>query len=154
MDTKEVYDRQSKTVYLLAMTYLKNTADAEDAVQSIFIKYIDKRPEFSSLEHEKAWFITVTKNYCKDILKNFWRRKVDIGVIPEKGYVEKDKDSTLLEKIMELPVKYREVVFLYYYEEYSVREISEILARKESTIQTQLMTARQKLKLSLGKEEQ
>ena len=154
MDTKEVYDRQSRTVYHLAMTYLKNTADAEDAVHNVFVNYIKKKPEFKNLEHEKAWFIVTTKNYCKNMLKNFWKSKVDIGDIPETNCGEKNEDSLLLDKIMELSVKYREVLYLYYYEEYSVREMSELLSRKESTIQTQLAAARQKLKNVLGKEEQ
>lgn len=153
MDIKEVYDRQSRTIYHLAMTYLKNTADAEDVVQNVFVNYIKKKPEFKNQEHEKAWFIVATKNYCKNMLKNFWKTKVDMGEIPEKNYEEKE-DSLLLDKIMELPVKYREVLYLYYYEEYSVREIGELLSRKESTIQTQLAAARQKLKNNLGKEKQ
>ena len=153
MDIKEVYDRQSRTIYHLAMTYLKNTADAEDTVQNVFVNYIKKKPEFKNQEHEKAWFIVATKNYCKNMLKNFWKTKVDMGEIPEKNYEEKE-DSLLLDKIMELPVKYREVLYLYYYEEYSVREIGELLSRKESTIQTQLAAARQKLKNNLGKEKQ
>ena len=153
MDIKEVYDRQSRTIYHLAMTYLKNTADAEDVVQNVFVNYIKKKPEFKNQEHEKAWFIVATKNYCKNLLKNFWKTKVDMGDIPEKNYEEKE-DSLLLDKIMELPVKYREVLYLYYYEEYSVREIGELLSRKESTIQTQLAAAREKLKNIWGKEKQ
>ena len=154
MDIKEVYDRQSRTIYHLAMTYLKNTADAEDVVQNVFVNYIKNKPEFKSLEHEKAWFIVATKNHCKNLLKNFWKSKVDMGEIPESNYEEKEEDSLLLDKIMELPVKYREVLYLYYYEEYSIREISELLSRKESTIQTQLAAARQKLKNIWGKEKQ
>ena len=154
MDIKEVYDLQSRTIYHLAMTYLKNTADAEDTVQDVFVNYIKNKPEFKSMEHEKAWFIVATKNYCKNLLKNFWKSKVDIGDVPERNYEEKKEDSLLLDKIMELPVKYREVLYLYYYEEYSIREISELLSRKESTIQTQLAAARHKLKNILGKEKQ
>ena len=89
-----------------------------------------------------------------NLLKNFWKSKVDMGDIPEKNYEETEEDSLLLDKIMELPVKYREVLYLYYYEEYSIREISELLSRKESTIQTQLAAARQKLKNIWGKEKQ
>lgn len=152
MDIKKVYDRQSRAVYHLAMTYLNNSADAEDAVHNVFINYIKNKPEFKDSEHEKAWFIVTTKNYCKNVLKNFWKSRVNIGDIPENNYEEKDEDSLLLDKIMELPVKYREVLYLYYYEEYSIREISKLLSRKESTIQTQLAEARKKLKNILGKE--
>ena len=99
MDIKEVYDRQSRTIYHLAMTYLKNSADAEDAVQNIFVSYIKNKPEFKSLEHEKAWFIVATKNYCKNLLKNFWKTKVDMGDIPEKNYEDKFFKITLIFKI-------------------------------------------------------
>ena len=152
MDMKEIYERQGKRVYCIAMLYLKNKEDAEDAVQNVFIKLLDKPRSFESLEHEKAWFIMVTKNYCKDVLKSSWFRKVDLGTLPE--LVQEDKEEgELLIHIYSLGKKYREVVYLYYYEEYSVKEIARMLHRKESTIQTQLATARKKLRIKLEQEE-
>ena len=151
MDLKEVYERQNRRVYRLAMLYLKNVQDAEDAVQNIFLKFIEKRVVFENEAHETAWFIAVTKNYCKDVLKAFWRKKVDLGDIPEISSSEKE-GKALLMKIWKLPAKYREVLYLYYYEEYSIREISALLQRKESTIQTQLATARKKLKVEMEEE--
>ena len=87
---------------------------------------------------------------------NFMQKyKADAAESQQNIFTEElEEDSLLLDKIMELPVKYREVLYLYYYEEYSIREISELLSRKESTIQTQLAAARQKLKNILGKEKQ
>lgn len=152
MNIKEIYERQVKRVYCIAMLYLKNKADAEDAVQNVFIKLMEKPIEFESLEHEKAWFIMVTKNYCKDVLKSSWFRKVELGELPELVQ-EDEEEQELLIHIYSLGKKYREVVYLYYYEEYSVKEISKILHRKESTIQTQLATARKKLRLKLEEEE-
>lgn len=133
------------------MVYLKNTSDAEDVVQHIFLKCMEKEMYFQDENHETAWFLTVTRNYCKDILKSFWRRHVDVGDLPEL-YTKEDTENELTEYILRLPVKYREVLYLYYYEDYSVRELSGILKRKESTIQTQLATARKKLKLELERE--
>jgi len=151
MDLKEVYERQNRRVYRLAMLYLKNIQDAEDAVQNIFLKFIEKEVVFENEVHETAWFIAVTKNYCKDVLKAFWRRKVDLGDIPEVSSSE-EEGKALLMKIWKLSAKYREVLYLYYYEEYSIREMSVLLQRKESTIQTQLATARKKLKVEIEKE--
>lgn len=145
MELKDIFERQHKRVYRIAMLMLNNVSDAEDAVQNVFLKYIEKGSSFEDIEHEKAWFITVTRNYCKDQLKNFWKRNVDMGDIPEQ-IQEEEQDNELLEHIMKLPDKYKEVIYLFYYEDYSIKEMSKILDRKESTIQTQLKSARDKLK--------
>lgn len=145
MELKDIFERQHKRVYRIAMLMLNNVSDAEDAVQNVFLKYIEKGSSFEDIEHEKAWFITVTRNYCKDQLKNFWKRNVDMGDIPEQ-IQEEEQDNELLEHIMKLPDKYKEVIYLFYYEDYSIKDMSKILDRKESTIQTQLSTARDKLK--------
>ncbi|MBO5424874.1 MAG: sigma-70 family RNA polymerase sigma factor [Lachnospiraceae bacterium] len=145
MELKDIFERQHKRVYRIAMLMLNNVSDAEDAVQNVFLKYIEKGSSFEDIEHEKAWFITVTRNYCKDQLKNFWKRNVDMGDIPEQ-IQEEEQDNELLEHIMKLPDKYKEVIYLFYYEDYSIKDMSKILDRKESTIQTQLKTARDKLK--------
>lgn len=151
MNLKEVFERQHRRIYRIAMLMLQNEADAEDAVQNIFIKYYEKSIEFRDDEHENAWFITVTRNYCTDVLKSYWKKQVDMGNIPDTP-IEEYEEGELITHVMKLPEKYRDVIYLYYYEEYSVREISNMLDRKESTIQTQLSAARQKLKKILEKE--
>jgi RNA polymerase sigma-70 factor (ECF subfamily) len=93
----------------------------------------------------------VTRNHCKDVLKAFWRRKVDFGELPEIVGAEQ-AHSSLYAQIAQLPAKYREVLYLYYYEEYSIREMSALLHRKESTIQTQLAAARKRLRKKLESE--
>jgi RNA polymerase sigma-70 factor (ECF subfamily) len=135
----------------VAILYLKNAADAEDAVQNVFLKYIEKDITFASESHENAWFITVTRNYCKDVLKAFWRKRVELGEIPETRETDHEQ-SDLLSQIQTLPAKYREVLYFYYYEEYSIREMASILHRKESTIQTQLAAARKQLRTHLERE--
>lgn len=144
MEIQDVFNRQFERVYRVAMIYTKNAADAEDAAQSVFLKYIEKKIEFSDENHEKAWFITVTRNHCKDMLRTFWRREVELGEIPEQP--DTASRETALKVMMNLPPKYRDVLYMYYYEGYSVREISRILHRKESTVQTQLAAGREKLK--------
>jgi RNA polymerase sigma-70 factor (ECF subfamily) len=151
MNLRELFERQNRRVYRVAMLYLKNEADAEDAIQNVFLKYMQKGIVFESEDHENAWFITVTRNYCRDVLKAFWRKRVDLGEIPEREQ-SAHGTSVLLGHIQELPAKYREVLYFYYYEEYSIREMAAILHRKESTIQTQLATARKKLRARLERE--
>ena len=153
MDLKKVFERQHRRIYRIAMMMLRNVADAEDAVQNVFLKFVEKEQEFHDEEHERAWFITVTKNYCRDQLKSAWNKQVDFGEIPEVASQEKVTENNLLPYIMQLKDKYREVLYLYYYEEYSIREMSQILGRGESTLQTQLANARGKLKKMLEKEE-
>lgn len=152
MNLQDIYRRQNRRVYRIAMLYLRNPQDAEDTVQNIFLKYMEKGIAFESEEHENAWFVTVTRNYCKDVLRTFWKRKVDLKQIPENSSRE-EETSGLSELLLKLPAKYREVLYLYYYEEYSVREMSQILHRKESTLQTQLAAARKKLKLEMERED-
>ena len=150
MDWKQVYERQTDRVYRTAMMYLKNADDAEDVVQGVFLRFLEKGPDFKDEQHEKAWFLTVTRNYCKDVQKNFWRRNVDLGTVPE-GETQKENETAkeVLDAVLTLQVKYREVIYLYYYEGYPVKEIAGMLHRKESTVQTQLADARKKLKAEL-----
>ncbi|GGH19405.1 RNA polymerase sigma factor [Paenibacillus segetis] len=147
----EIYRRNVDTVYRLCYMYLKNSADAEDAVQSIFLKLIKSSPIFSDHEHEKAWFIVLTQNHCKDILKSWWKtRRIDLTALPEVScWDDCEQSGEVLERLLTLPNKYKIVLYLYYFEDYSVKEISNMLKRKVSTIQTQLATGRKLLKMNL-----
>lgn len=151
MQLQEIYDRQKERVYRLALLYLKNVADAEDAVSAIFLKVMTKNITFHDQDHETAWFITATKNYCRDLLKASWRKKVDLGVLPER-VAEEPQSAELLSLVMDLPPKYREVLYLHYYEGYSLRELSVMLKQKESTLQSRLAAARKRLKAVLERE--
>lgn len=151
MDIHEIYERQYARVYRIGMLYLKNASDAEDVVQSVFVKYIEKPMEFRDLEHEKAWFITVARNRCKDMLKNFWRNRVELGELPECRNQESE-EIDLLPYIFQLAPKYREVLYLYYYEGYSTEDMAKLLRRNNSTVRTQMANARNKLKQILEQE--
>ena len=131
-------------VYRVAFTYCKNSHDAEDITQDVFLKYITSNKEFQSDEHLKAWLIAVTANHCKNLLKSSWLKKTQ--PLDENIPFKQDKHSNLFYAVMKLPKDYRIVVYLFYYEDYSTREIADTLKKNESTIRSQLARARKKLK--------
>ena len=145
---REFYDRQVKRVYQLAMVMMGNISDAEDVTQTVFLKAWEKKPDFRDADHEIAWILTTTRNQCKDIHKSYYRRKrADLENAPEPQVtLETQMDSEIWEALQSLAEKYRMVLYLYYYEGYSVRELSVILRRRESTLQTQLATGRKQMK--------
>ena len=145
---REFYDRQVKRVYQLAMVMMGNISDAEDVTQTVFLKAWEKKPDFRDADHEIAWILTTTRNQCKDIHKSFYRRKrADLENAPEPQVtLETQMDSEIWEALQSLAEKYNMVLYLYYYEGYSVRELSVILRRRESTLQTQLATGRKQMK--------
>ncbi|AIQ59882.1 RNA polymerase sigma factor [Paenibacillus borealis] len=148
----ELYQRRADLVYRLCFIYLKNPVDVEDAVQSVFLKLIKAPMAFNDLEHEKAWLTVTTRNYCKDILKSWWTsRRVALETLPDiVSWNGEEPSGKVITKLLSLPEKYKTVLYLYYFEEYTVKEIAEMLERKESTIQTQLSRGRKRLKIDLG----
>lgn len=145
-----VIDQYSDMVYKLCLVYLKRAHDAEDALQEIFIKIIEKAPYFNNKEHEKAWIITVTCNHCKNILKHK-RNKYEIEFDESHiSYIENNDDKEILQLIFTLPLNYRNVLYLYYYEGYSTKEISSMLKTKDATVRTWLKRARENMKVLIG----
>ena len=150
----EIYDKYKNHVYRLAFAYCKNTADAEDIMQEVFIKRFSSELTFADDTKEKSWLMKVTANKCKDMFRSV-RYKISKTSIPleEAGLIyETPEESSVYHAVMSLPPKYRLVIHLYYYEGYSVKEICEINGKNESAVQTQLYRARNKLKNILGKE--
>jgi len=146
-----VYDRQAERVYKICCLYLGNPMDAQDAVQNLFLKLLEKKTAFRDEQHEAGWFCIAARNHCKDILRSSWHRKrVDADEwFLENETVQKSemqKNPYLEQALHRLPMKQKEVLHLYYYEGYSVREIAGLLKRKESTVQTQLAAGRRKLR--------
>lgn len=137
-------------IFRLAMTYLKNTHDAEDVTQDVFVKLYKHKKEFSIAEYEKAWLIRVTINASKDVLKSAWLKR-NIPIMEDIPFEQKE-ESDLFYAVHRLDYKYRIVIHLYYYEDYSIKEISKILRIKETTIQTRLQRARKQLEEILNRE--
>lgn len=154
-ELEELYSRNADMVYRICFMRLKSAEEAEDAVQNIFLRYLKKPKEFSDSGHEKAWFITAARNYCKDVFKFRDRlRRVDMESLPEQAETAgspENEESELFEKLMSLPEKYREILYLYYYEDYPTKEIAKLLGRNESTVRTQLSKGRERLKKLLKK---
>ena len=152
-ETNRAIERYADTVRRLCMIHLKNHADTEDIFQNVFLKYVLSSGSFESEEHEKAWFIRVTINACKDLLRSFFRTRtvamdelLDLAAELPPDYTE------VLEAVLSLPGKYRDVVYLHYYEGYTAPQIGEILGKKTNTVYTLLTRSKQLLKDRLGGE--
>lgn len=133
------------------MIYLKNDADTEDIFQTVFLKYVLSSVSFENDEHEKAWFIRVTINACKDLLKSFFRsRTVSLDKVIEQPSELTEDYRDVLEAVFSLPQKYRDVVYLHYFEDYTAPQISSILGKNVNTVYTLLNRSKRMLREKLG----
>lgn len=144
-------ERYSDTVRRICAVHLKNEADTEDIFQTVFLKYALSSVSFESDEHEKAWFIRVTLNACKDLLKSFFRGHT-VPLDEAAAYPAQPPPDyrDVWEAVFALPQKYRDVVYLYYFEEYTAPEISRILGKNVNTVYTLLTRSKQLLREKLG----
>lgn len=150
-DVNRAIEQYSNLVRRLCMIHLKNYADTEDIFQTVFLKYALSSVSFENKEHEKSWFIRVTINACKDLLKSFFRSRVtSLDQIMERPTDLPPDHREVLEAVLSLPQKYRDVVYLHYYEDYSAPEISRILGKNVNTIYTLLTRSRKMLRKKLG----
>lgn len=153
-EVNKAIEQYSDMVRRLCMIQLKSYADTEDIFQTVFLKYVLSSVAFENEEHEKAWFIRVTINACKDLLKSFFHRHVtSLDEILERPVQMREDHREVLEAVLSLPQKYREVVYLHYYEGYTAPEISQILGKKVNTIYTLLTRSKQMLREKLGGDE-
>jgi RNA polymerase sigma factor (sigma-70 family) len=144
----DLLDKYGDMVLRIAYTYLKNRADAEDIVQDVFLRIIDKKPSFNDENHEKSWLIRATINMCKNKVNMFWNKnKCSIDDVQEFAVSDKyNTDTSVFQAVMALGEKYRVVVYMYYYEGYSTPEIANVIGKSETTIRSLLHRARNKLK--------
>ncbi len=165
----EVINRNSDCVYRLAFSMVKTIQDAEDIRQEVMLRYIRTNPAFENREHEKAWFIRVTTNLCKNLWKTAWRQKTvsmdaieecsgdagnreirsrqtgNVGILHGQETLT-DEEERVIETVKRLPIKYRVVIHLFYYEEMSTEEIAEALRLQPSNVRARLTRARKMLK--------
>ena len=150
-EVNSAMQRYSDMVLRLCMVNLKNNADAEDIFQNVFLKYTLSTIRFESEEHEKAWFIRVTVNACRDLLKSFFRsRTVALEELTEYAPEVTEEQYAVMEAVWSLPKQYREVIYLHYYEGYTAPEIAGILHRNANTVYTHLNRGKELLKEALG----
>lgn len=146
-------EKYKDTVYRVALNFTGNAQDAEDAVQEALLRLYLSEERFEGEEHVKRWLIRVTLNYCKNLARSASRR---IPTPPEELAVsvpfEAEEQIALFTAVMSLPEKYRIPLYLFYYEEYSVREIARILELGQSAVTTRLSRARIMLRSELTEE--
>lgn len=153
-EVNRAIERYSDTIRRLCMIYLKNHADTEDIFQTVFLKYVLSSVLFESEEHEKAWFIRVTINACKDLLRNFFRsRTISLDEVMEQAADLPPDHRDVLEAVYSLPQKYRDVVYLHYFEDYTAPQISRILGKNMNTVYTLLTRSKKMLREKLGGDE-
>ena len=150
INIENIIRRYQNTIFRIAFTYCRNKSDAEDIAQEVFLRYLKYNKDFETEEHLKAWLIRVAVNLSKDLLRSSWMSKTDSISKHENLFAEDQEKSEIYYAIMSLSEKYRSVIFLYYYEDYDVKEIAEILDRSETAVQTQLRRARAILKQKLN----
>lgn len=143
-------ERYHQNLFAVAFNVCKNREDAEEVVQDAFIQYHLKRLDFQSEEHIRAWLIRVTINKAKNAARTFWRRhRTSLEETMAALNFNDQESEQLFEAVMALPQKYRIVVHLFYYEDYSVHEMAELLSLSESNVKTRLSRARAMLRDTL-----
>ena len=148
----DLVEEYQTMLYRIAFSNMRNRADAEDAVQEAFLRYMKDEKPIQNREHEKAWLIRTTIHICMDILKSGWRQRtvaLNESLMAETKSVYlpyQMKDDKTLEAVLKLPVHYRNPIYLFYYEDYSIQEIAGVLNEKEGTIKTRLRRGREEVK--------
>lgn len=143
---EELIDLYSDMIIRIAFQIVKNQADAEDVCQEVFIKLL-KAKEFESEEHRKAWIIRVTVNKSKDLVKSSWFK--NRAEFDDNTAVYEDEHLHIVEEVMNLPIKYRTPIYLYYFEGYSVKEIADIFNKSPNTVLSWLNRGRKKLEYNM-----
>ena len=147
-DFGKFYERHREYVYRLCLTYMKTRADAEDCTEDVFVRVLTRKPAFSDDIHARKWLTVTACNHCKNKLK---RRKlietVPLYDVPEPA--EEETGNDVLSAVMSLPPRYKDVIWMYYYEGYSTDEIASLLHRPASTVRNRLKDAREMLRKHL-----
>ena len=146
---EQVFREYADMIYRIALHNLSSAADAEDTLQEICLILMTRSsPEDEN--HLKRWLIRVTINKCKNFKRSFWQRNRES--IEDFSYLAAPEKREMMEELYSLPENYRNIIYLYYYEEYTIPEIAEILEKNENTVKSSLQRARKRLKKILTEE--
>lgn len=140
------------SVFRVAFGYMKNQDDADDITQTVFLKLFKSNITFENDRHLRSWLIRVTINECNSIFRAPWRKTENIDDYMEQLAMPSPKHSGLFAAVMAIPEKYRTIIYLFYYEEYSTEEIAGLLGIPAATVRTRLARGRNKLKKILVEE--
>ncbi len=153
LSLRQAVELYETSVFRAAFYICRNREDAEDVCQDTFLAYYRADAEFASEEHVKAWLLRTAINKARNVVRAFWRRKKEnLDDYSDAAAVQPKEDNDLVREVLKLPDRCRTVIHLYYYEDYSVREIAGILGISENTVKSQLHRGRQLLKEKLQEE--
>ncbi len=141
----DMYEKHAKSVYGICLMYLKNKDDAEEAVTETFIRIMQANPIFENDAHTRAYLIQTAVNISKNLLKSNWHRNVvkDEDVLM---YMATPEEESVMEELLQLPPKYRVVLYMHYYEGYKAQEIADMMKVSLSAVLSRLARGRKKLK--------
>ncbi|KMY51146.1 sigma-70 family RNA polymerase sigma factor [Peribacillus loiseleuriae] len=155
----EIMTVYGQDILQLVYSYVKNLPLAEDLTQEIFVKCYQALPRYRGQAKIRTWLWRIAINHCKDYLKSWYYHQVELDAENhaafqavdhvEQDIIQKDEDQVLADAVMNLPVKYREVIYLYYFQELTIKELAEMTRNSQSTIKTRMRRAKQILKNSL-----
>ncbi|MFB6465510.1 sigma-70 family RNA polymerase sigma factor [Cytobacillus sp. Hz8] len=157
----ELMTQFGQEILQLVFSYVKNREIAEDLTQDIFVKCYKSLDTYKGQSKIRTWLWRIAINHCKDYLKSWYNRKVMItdtepnqstssNDIVEQSVIQKDEDRMLVSAVMDLPIKYREIIYLYYFEERSIKEIASMIGENENTIKTRHRRAKELLRKGMG----
>lgn len=150
-EVEQAIELYSDMIRRICLLHLNNHEDTEDVLQEVFLKYVLHSVGFESKEHEKAWLIRVTLNACKDLKRKLFRHTtVPLEVLSEEAASVVPEQMEILETVLSLPAKYKDAIYLHYYEGYTAKEIGTMLHKKENTVYSLLSRGRELLKQKLG----
>jgi len=156
----EVMNKYGQEILQLVYSYVNNKEVAEDLTQDIFVKCYKSLHTYKGKSKLKTWLWRIAINHCKDYIKSWYNKKVIVteneftytGVQKEsveQTVIQNDEDRRLASAVMNLPIKYREVIYLFYFEELPIKDIAMVIEVKENTIKTRLKKAKELLKKGL-----
>nr|WP_325237836.1 sigma-70 family RNA polymerase sigma factor [uncultured Oscillibacter sp.] len=151
-EAEALVERWADTVLRVAYTWTGSPQDAQDVCQTVLLKLLTRPERFPDPNRQRAFVLRVTVNCCKDLKKSAWaRRRVSLEAaadaavtMPEPG------ESPVLEAVLALPEKYRQAIYLRYYEEYGVDEIASLMGCRAAQVSTYLYRGKAKLRTMLG----
>lgn len=142
-------EKYADMVKRICTLYLKNPADVEDALQDVFLRFFLNAGSLSGEEHQKAWLCRAAFNRCKDMVKSFWRKNV-VSIEEMEIPCETPEEGEVMQAVLSLPLGDRQLIYLHYYEGYTVPEIAGILQKNLNTVYSHLRRAKTRLKMKAG----
>lgn len=149
---EEIYYKHKQTLYNISYSYLKNVSDSDDIVQDVFMKYLNSNNDFKNDDELKYWLIRVCINACINEIKSTYKKRVVLDNDISLNNDNLNEDNEIFNYVYNLPLQYKDVIVLYYYESYSVNEISKILKISQSNVKKRLERGRNILKTKIGED--